>query len=180
MAEIYNQLARDTARNAQIAADIVDAVTRGRTVLALTNRLEHLTALDHVLRAHKISALQLHGGMRRRERADTLAALRDGNDGKPIVLLAIDKLIGQGFDAPVLDTVFLAMPIAFKPRSSSRSGASCATLKPANCTSKPTTTSTPRWPHCRRCTANDAAPCTHATSSPSPPPTYPGPTCSPP
>ncbi|MFE3280316.1 DEAD/DEAH box helicase family protein [Nocardia sp. NPDC059239] len=114
IAEIYNQLARDTTRTTQIATDITDAVTRGRTVLVLTNRIEHLTALDQALKTHDIAALQLHGGMRRTERAGVLHALDEGNDGKPIVLLAIDKLIGQGFDAPRLDTVFLAMPIAFK------------------------------------------------------------------
>ncbi|MGW4126365.1 TOTE conflict system archaeo-eukaryotic primase domain-containing protein [Nocardia sp. NPDC004711] len=114
IAEIYNQLARDTTRTAQIAADITDALTRGRTVLVLTNRIEHLTALDQALKAHDVTAMQLHGGMRRTERAGVLHALDEGNDGKPIVLLAIDKLIGQGFDAPRLDTVFLAMPIAFK------------------------------------------------------------------
>ncbi|WP_433566914.1 TOTE conflict system archaeo-eukaryotic primase domain-containing protein [Nocardia sp. CA-151230] len=114
IAEIYNQLARDTVRTKQIAADIADAVARGRCVLALTNRIEHLTDLGRTLDSHGITALQLYGRMPRAERSRVLRAVADGNDGQPIVLLAIDKLIGQGFDAPRLDTVFLATPIAFK------------------------------------------------------------------
>ncbi|PVE04335.1 TOTE conflict system archaeo-eukaryotic primase domain-containing protein [Streptomyces scopuliridis] len=112
---IYGELAADQARNQQIAADIADAYRRGRCSLTLTNRIEHVNQLSSALKGHGIEALLLHGGLPTADRDRVRGELSGARTG-PLVLLAIDKVAGEGLDAPVLDTLFLASPISFKGR----------------------------------------------------------------
>lgn len=98
-----------------ITADITDAYRRGRCSLALTNRIEHLNQLADTLKEHGIEALVLHGALPKAERDRVCSELSDIRPG-PLVVLAIDKVAGEGLDAPRLDTLFLTSPISFKGR----------------------------------------------------------------
>lgn len=115
---IYSELAADTSRNETIIGHIVDAAESSRTCLVLTSRLEHLDALaSGVTSRCGIEVVSLHGRLspaQRREIRARLTALDDA--GTPFVLVAIDKIAGEGLDLPTLDTLFLTVPVSFKGR----------------------------------------------------------------
>lgn len=120
MPDLYAELATDEGRNSQIIPKIVAAANEGRHVLVLTNRIDHLRTLVEGIRkkvSKKLPVLQLHGQLKPGERARQREKLRDtACSGDSFVLVAIDKVAGEGFDLPVLDTLFLTMPISFKGR----------------------------------------------------------------
>lgn len=102
----------------QIVQEILRASADGQRSLVLTNRLEHVDVLERVLSARTaVPVLSLHGRLRpadRRVLRDRLASLDEAQD--PFVLVAIDKVAGEGIDLPSLNTLFLAMPVSFKGR----------------------------------------------------------------
>ncbi|MEV1179589.1 DEAD/DEAH box helicase, partial [Nonomuraea sp. NPDC049784] len=112
---MYGELAADQTRNQQLAADIADAHRRGRSSLVLTNRVEHVKQLSGALTELGVAPLILHGALPAPERGRVRKELSAASSG-PLVVVAIDKVAGEGFDAPILDTLFLASPISFKGR----------------------------------------------------------------
>jgi superfamily II DNA or RNA helicase len=114
--DVFRLISDDEARTAQICGDVHDACASGRTSLVLTQRTEHIDAIVAGLASLGDEALVLKGGLTKRARqhvADTIAA-RNPNDG--IILVATGPYLGEGFDWPELDTLFLAFPLAFKGR----------------------------------------------------------------
>lgn len=115
---IYTELATDELRNALIVNSVLGAVREGRRCLVLTNRLDHLDVLVAALSAATtVPVLAMHGRQAPAERRATRerVAELDGSR-KPYVLVAIDKVAGEGVDLPSLNTLFLAVPVSFKGR----------------------------------------------------------------
>jgi superfamily II DNA or RNA helicase len=116
IAAIYKDLAADQARTTQVARDVIEALARGRHCLVLTQWTSHLDQLACALRDGGHDPVVLRGGMGAKARAAALARLQHKSDGPPLLVVATGPYIGEGFDCPALDTVFLAAPIAFKGR----------------------------------------------------------------
>jgi superfamily II DNA or RNA helicase len=116
MAAVHREMAADPTRNEQVLGDVVEALTRGRHCLVLTRRTAHLEELAQNLRGRGFDPVTLRGGMGTKARAAALARLDPGADDAPLLVVATDSYVGEGFDCPVLDTVFLAVPIAFRGR----------------------------------------------------------------
>ena len=113
---VFAALVDDDRRTAQICADVHTAVGSRRTCLVLTQRTDHIDAIVDQLATLGVDALVLKGGLGKKARAavgDAIAA-RDPDAG--IVLVATGSYLGEGFDSPELDTLFLAFPLAFKGR----------------------------------------------------------------
>jgi superfamily II DNA or RNA helicase len=112
---IYKDLAANNTRNQQIIDD-VDAHTRGRHCLVLTQWVDHLKVLDTRLRDHGLDPVVLRGGTGAKARAAALARLDTATSDGPLLAVATGSYVGEGFDCPALDTLFLTAPIAFKGR----------------------------------------------------------------
>jgi superfamily II DNA or RNA helicase len=116
IAAVHRDLAADTTRTSQIADDVDAALARGRHCLVLTQRTDHLQHLALALTALGHDPVILRGGMGAKARAAAHARLDKSGDGPPLLVVATGSYIGEGFDCPALDTLFLAAPIAFKGR----------------------------------------------------------------
>ena len=113
---IYRDLAADETRNRQITADVLTALQQGRHCLVLTQWTSHLGQLASALREHGHDPVILRGGMGAKARTAALARLTPQPGQPPLLIVATGPYIGEGFDCPALDTLFLAAPIAFKGR----------------------------------------------------------------
>ena len=116
IAAIYRDLIADDGRTGQITDDVVAALARGRHCLVLTQWTAHLDRLVAELSQRGHEPVVLRGGMGAKSRAAALARLVPQTDGPPLLVVATGPYVGEGFDCPALDTLFLAAPIAFKGR----------------------------------------------------------------
>jgi len=107
-------LQKDDARNRMICADVVSAMNEGRSPLVLTERTEHLQVLAERLSPDVRHLVLLRGGQSRKELESTLAHLAELPPTVGRVILATGKYIGEGFDDPRLDTLFLALPVSWR------------------------------------------------------------------
>ncbi len=112
---VLGRVAAEDDRTRQICADVADANQRRRNVLVFTDRTEHLEALRAGLSSvHGLEAAVLKGGAGRKVHKAVLDGLR--TRGAPMLLLATGAYLGEGFDLPELDTLFLAFPISGRSR----------------------------------------------------------------
>lgn len=111
---VFRGLVEDRTRTKTICEHIAAAAESGRHCLILTRWRAHLESITAGLEGRGLSPLMLHGQMGKRARASVMARLErtDGTTG--LVLAATASLLGEGFDCPPLDTLFLAFPIKFK------------------------------------------------------------------
>jgi len=112
--EVFRHLVHDQARTDAIAAEVLEAFRQGRKILLLTERTEHLDAIQAALGGQISPLFVLHGRLSKPKRAALIAALEALPADAPRVLLAIGKLVGEGFDHPPLDTLVLAMPVSWR------------------------------------------------------------------
>ena len=117
MAEIYRALIADEARLDQVIADVLTAHAGGANILVLTTWIDHLNAITERLRAAGKTVIVLSGQMKARQRREITEQLADHIQGThPLLIVGTSSFIGEGFDCPALDTLFLTAPITFKNR----------------------------------------------------------------
>ncbi len=112
---MLSELAADKARNIQIVDDVAAASQEAAGVcLVLSDRKAHCENLRALLKLrHGITAGVLTGDLPTTKRRALAEAMQTGE--VPVVV-ATGQLIGEGFDCPRLETLFLVTPIRFSGR----------------------------------------------------------------
>ena len=111
---MYQSLSEDTVRNDLIVKDICKVVDSGRTPIILTNRTSHVTLLAEKLKTTIPNVITLTGSDTTKDKREALQRLQTISPSEPLVIVATGKYVGEGFDYPRLDTLFLALPISWK------------------------------------------------------------------
>lgn len=112
--EVYQHICESRYRNELIVADIEQAINSGRSPLVLTERTSHIGLLVEMMKDNDYEVIVLSGDLKPKIRKAALDRIRSLNDRDRFVVIATGKLIGEGFDEAKLDTLFMAMPIAWK------------------------------------------------------------------
>jgi len=107
--DAYRWIMENEARTRQITSDVIDSVHENRHPIVLTERREHAEMINNFLKENGIDSIILKGAMKAAERKRVEEHLHSAQ-----VVVATGKYVGEGFDLPRLDTLFLAMPIAWK------------------------------------------------------------------
>ncbi len=107
--DVYRWLTEDYERTKKIVSDVITKISEGKHPLVLTERREHAEQINNLLIENNIQTVFLIGAMRTKERKAANEQLDEAQ-----VIVATGKYIGEGFDLPKLDTLFLALPIAWK------------------------------------------------------------------
>ena len=111
---LYQELVEDTTRTRRICEEAVDAVRNGRSPLILTERNVHLDRFEHELASRVDHVVVLRAGIGKKQRRainERLAAI-PRHEGR--IILATGKYVGEGFDDPRLDTLFLTLPVSWR------------------------------------------------------------------
>lgn len=112
--DIFREIALDHDRTVAIAEEAMKAFGKGRKVLVLTERTDHLDDIASVMNTLKLSPFVLHSRLSKKKRTMLISGLNALPPDSPRILLSTGRLIGEGFDHPPLDTLILAMPVSWK------------------------------------------------------------------
>ncbi|HEY7316145.1 MAG TPA: DEAD/DEAH box helicase family protein [Candidatus Binatia bacterium] len=112
--EIFRSLVRDDARNELIRTDVCQALAHGRRCLILSHWKEHCELIAAGLRKQGKTPLVLSGTLGKKTRSAMLKSLQEAPADKELLIIATGQYLGEGFDCPQVDTLFLAFPLSFR------------------------------------------------------------------
>ena len=95
--------------------DVRNCLDEKRYPIILTERKEHIELLEKELSSY-VKVYKLHGGLKKKEREGIMAELQNLPECEKRVIIATSKYVGEGFDYPILDTLFLTLPISWRGR----------------------------------------------------------------
>ena len=120
--ELYRDLSESDIRNRMIVNDVVSALQNSRNPIILTERKEHVAQLAEMLLKYYENTIILTGASSVKMKRETEERLNAIPADQPLIIIATGKYVGEGFDYPRLDTLFLALPIAWKGKVAQYAG----------------------------------------------------------
>lgn len=108
-ATLINEVCVNEKRNHQILQEI--KTHKNRTVLVLTDRLEHISELEKLLDKENYAYLSVHGNLNKKEQKSNMELVETSQ-----LILATTSFFGEGIDFPHLNTIIFATPISYYGR----------------------------------------------------------------
>jgi len=112
--EYYSELIKDDARNEMIVRDVLSAVIQKRFPLLLTERKEHVEYFEKRFDGLISRVIIMTGGMGKKAYREAMLKMETENNNESRLIIATGKYLGEGFDDPRLDTLFLVLPISWR------------------------------------------------------------------
>ena len=111
---ILQRMADDNYRNQLIVADVCKALDDGKSPIVLTSLTSHVEILSAMLADSCKNVVTLVGSESVKEKRMKMERLQTIPKEEALVIIATGKYVGEGFDCPRLDTLFLALPVSWK------------------------------------------------------------------
>ena len=112
--ELYSRIVDNEFRNQQVVEDVLSNYKQGRNCVILSLRTAHVELLAKKIQEEIPDVVTLIGGMGTKTTRENFKRVTDTPTDKNLIIVATGSFIGEGFDEPRLDTLFLAMPISWK------------------------------------------------------------------
>ena len=112
--EAYDIIRNNEVRDELIVADIKECISAGRTPVVLSRYKEHSEKLYECLKNCADHVFLMTGNNSKKEHKKILEQLQKIDEKETLILIATGSLIGEGFDYPRLDTLFMAIPVSFE------------------------------------------------------------------
>ncbi len=112
--DAWKGIVHSEVRNEQILSDVRECIEQGRSPLVMTRFIDHAAYLYEQLKESADHIFLLQGGKSAKERNFIREKMKNVSPDETVILVAIGKYIGEGFNYPRLDTLLLATPIAYE------------------------------------------------------------------
>ena len=110
--DAYELIRNNDIRDEQIIRDVADCVQAGRTPVVLTKYVDHAKKLSERLKTYADRLILLTGANGTKARRAQVEELNKVDDSDSLILVGTGSLLGEGFDFPRLDTLFMATPVS--------------------------------------------------------------------
>ena len=110
--DAYELIRNNDVRDEQIIRDVADCVQAGRTPVVLTKYVDHANKLSERLKTYADRLILLTGANGTKVRRAQVKELNEVDDSDSLILVGTGSLLGEGFDFPRLDTLFMATPVS--------------------------------------------------------------------